>query len=84
MGSADQRHCRDLGLAHQSRGGRASKTIKRATISHSFPSFCSGKGVGNLSLPMAPQERGMGLGQLRRPLLSLVTPRESHFTVLSC
>lgn len=84
MGSANQRHCRDLGLAHQSRGGRASKTIKPATISHSFPSFCSGKGVGNLPLPYGTtgERHGLGSDQATTPVTRDIHGESLHFPKL--
>lgn len=84
MGSANQLHCRGLGLALQSSGGKASKTIKHATISHSFPSFCSGKGIGNLPLPYGTtgERHGLGSDQATTPVTRDIHGKSLHFPKL--
>lgn len=74
-GPANPPYCRDLGLAYQPHGARASRIGKHATISHSFPCFLFWRG----SRKRAPATLNRG-GRMRLGSYQAATPitRDIH------
>lgn len=64
--------------------GEGFRDHQRATTSRSFPSFCSGKGVGHLPLPCGTtgERHGLGSDQATTPVTRDVHGESLHFPKL--